>query len=637
MLSQELLPLLHSFAVRNKNATIDLRQFLATPQAVKLAPADVEAAVSELAKQGACVVSGEMGKSLKITLPDFPLVALSEEYRQITVEAWKPFPKEDTLPIPIPAQEIMNVDVKSQFSTLVAGAGKGGKGAVKLLFPEGIDPLVVPMGFVATELVEAAAAKISHYLQNEKNASYVEGKLTSLLKAGDTALRHMVEDAAQRPKKAAATILSPNDYSFRFWTHMANLILQDLGKKKEKTPEDHGTCQSALIIGYMVFYQKGVSQKELERDADRKSLEGLVRKPPYVYGFEDLYDLKDAKGVTFVAKHSRDFIVSFLSEKTKRVGEESLPFLIRVHAKAQNKDYFIQRDLLVPVFLKKLAEASEELRVRYIDEWVAELRRDSTPAVSRNAAAFRRDVEIRVKEGYPLLAAMCNGAVLYLAAEESNVSDASREEMRRCFSVENILRPLDELLGLSRMKLLKDARSYLPFWQTMPILSQILRFFRRIFAGGGREKAGDAEPGRRQPANGPADVEAAASGSAAAKSGSNRENLLRYRRAIQSLVSQYVPAGRTIDGTLAELTEKWNPLLAADQKRNLVQDVNALVRDFLRPIRRSFLVRPPDLKRIHALAEQLSASKSLEKIKKKDPLKRYLELYMIRCLELKKM
>jgi hypothetical protein len=98
-----------------------------------------------------------------------------------------------------------------------------------------------------------------------------------------------------------------------------------------------------------------------------------------------------------------------------------------------------------------------------------------------------------------------------------------------------------------------------------------------------------------------------------------------------------VPAGRTIDGTLAELTEKWNPLLAADQKRNLVQDVNALVRDFLRPIRRSFLVRPPDLKRIHALAEQLSASKSLEKIKKKDPLKRYLELYMIRCLELKKM
>jgi hypothetical protein len=86
---------------------------------------------------------------------------------------------------------------------------------------------------------------------------------------------------------------------------------------------------------------------------------------------------------------------------------------------------------------------------------------------------------------------------------------------------------------------------------------------------------------------------------------------------------------------LSELAEKWNPLYASEQKQNLVEDVNSLVRDFLRPVRRSFLTRPPDLKRIHALAEQLSTSKSLAKIKKRDVLMRYIELYMVRCLQVK--
>ena len=79
--------------------------------------------------------------------------------------------------------------------------------------------------------------------------------------------------------------------------------------------------------------------------------------------------MKDEKGTTFASKHSRDFIHGFLKEKTQRSGDENLPFLVRVHAVAQNKDYFIQRDFLVTVFLKKLTEASDELRTRYLDDW----------------------------------------------------------------------------------------------------------------------------------------------------------------------------------------------------------------------------------------------------------------------------
>ncbi len=511
------------------------------------------------------------------------------------------------------------------------------KGIVKLEFPEGVDSLIVPQECVGTELIDVAVAKISRHLQEGKNASYSESKLAGLMRGNAPLVHQSMEDVVTRPKKAANSVLSPSDFSFRFWTHLSNLILQDIRAKSEKTDLDHGACQAAYILGYTVFHRKGTVQREQEWAADRKNLEQQVRKPPFVFGFQDLYDLKDEKGVTYVKKHSQDFIHSFLKEKTKQVGEEPIPYLVRVHAAAQKKDYFLQRDFIVPVFLKKLGEASEEIRSAYVQEWTDEMRQDRTPGVSKSDSSFRRDTEIRVKQGYPLLAALSNGNLLFAAGAATKLSEAAKEELGKCFAVENILRPFDELLGLSRALLLKNARMYLPFWMTVPILSGVLRIFRRLSRGGKGERK--VEPEKKPIAFRPAPTETAKvvqpAPVEAAKSTHTKGDLLRYRRSIQSLLVQYVPKGKSIEATLTELAEKWNPLYASVQKQNLVEDVNSLVRDFLRPVRRSFLARPPDLKRIHALAEQLSTSQSLAKIKKRDFLMRYIELYMVRCLQVK--
>ncbi len=115
--------------------------------------------------------------------------------------------------------------------------------------------------------------------------------------------------------------------------------------------------------------------------------------------------------------------------------------------------------------------------------------------------------------------------------------------------------------------------------------------------------------------------------------GMEKEKFLRFRESLQSLIPRYVPEGRSLNDLLEELADKWNPLFDTTQRKNLVEDVNALVRDFLRPIRRSLLLKPPDAERVHALAEQLSGSKSLAKIAKKDHLLRYLELYVVKCLD----
>jgi hypothetical protein len=636
MFAQDLLPMLRAFALRTKSATVDLRQFCASLPKGRAQPEEVEAAAGELVAKGILASDSSGMKPRVVTFPDFHDIALVEEYRQLTIEPVRPFPKEETAPVPVPSASIIPADVKSQLGALLDTSSSEMKGIVRLQFTEGVDSLVVPRQSVATDLVEAAVAKISRYLQEGKNNAYAESKLSAALRGNEVLMRQALEDVSIRPKKAATSVLSPTDFTFRFWTHLSNLILQDLKNKSEKTAQDQGVLQSAYIAGYAVFHMKGAAQREKEWATDRKHLETQVRKAPFVFGYQELYDLKDEKGVPFSKKHSRDFIHSFLTEKTKRAGEDTVPYLVRVHAAEQKKDYFIHRDLVGPVFLKKLTECSEDLRKQILDEWTEEMRKDSTPASSRSDGAFRKDVETRVKKGYPLLSALANGGLLFLVADETNVSEQTKADIKRCFAVESILRPFDELLGLSRAQLLKNARMYLPFWLTMPVLSGILRLFRRLFRG--RQEPVEEREGAiviQRPED--AAEEQPASGEDKAKKAADRENLQRYKRSVQSLMAQYVPKGGTIDGTLAELAERWNPLYDAAQKKNLVEDVNALVRDFLRPIRRSFIVRPPDMKRIHSLAEQLSLSKSLSQIKKRDVLMRYIELYMIRCLQVKQL
>ncbi len=632
---QDLLPLLRAFALKTRSPNVDLRQFLASLSKGEAQPGEVEAAVKALPPESVIVLSKEGEKPRILALPDFPVISLTDEYRKLGDEPSRPFPREETAPASIPASAIIAADVKAQLGALMETSGPGMKGIVRLQFPEGVDSILVPQESVGSSLVDAAVAKISRYLQDGKNAAYAETKLLGALRGAEVTVRQYMEDVALRPKKAASTVVAPSDFSFRFWTHLSTLVLQDFRAKAEKTDQDMAVVQSAYIIGYAVFHKKGAVQREKEWADDRKSLENQVRRPPFIFGFQDLYSLKDDKGATFVAKHSRDFIHSFLKEKTKRAGEETVPYLVRVHAAAQKKDYFIHRDFVVPVFLKKLAECAEDLRRHYLDEWTAALKEDHTPDQAKSDAAFRRDVEVRVTRGYPLLTALANGGLLYILGVEARITDDARTELKKCFAVENILRPFDELLGLSRVPLLKNARMYLPFWMTIPILGALFRLLRRMFGARKRAPREEAEAEEEILAPPEAKIVARQVAEEAAPKASNRDNLLRYRRNVQSLVSQYVPKGSTIDATLADLAEKWNPLYASAQKRNLVEDVNALVRDFLRPVRRSFLVRPPDLKRIHALAEQLSTSKSLAQIKKRDVLMRYIELYMVRCLQVK--
>jgi hypothetical protein len=83
---------------------------------------------------------------------------------------------------------------------------------------------------------------------------------------------------------------------------------------------------------------------------------------------------------------------------------------------------------------------------------------------------------------------------------------------------------------------------------------------------------------------------------------------------------------------LKELINLWNTLLDPKAKANLVEDVNSLVRDFLRKLKIAQRYQAPTPERLEKLAEELVAHEALERIRNKEALKKYILLYMLEVL-----
>ena len=481
MSSQNLLGQLQAFALNTKTSSIDVNQFMRTLPGERLE--EIESGVKELAYKGALTLEAQDGRPAVISFPDFPVLALVDAYRKLIQDPQQPFPREDTAPVPIPPDQLLAMDARGQLGELFTTESLTAPPVIKLIFPEGVPSLVVPRACSRAELIDAAIARIGRSLQDIKNAQYVESKLAALLKGSEMTMRQALDDLSLRPRKAAATILVPTEFSFRFWNHLANIIIQDTGRKTELTELDKGLLQSAYIVMYTVFHMKGEAQREIERAADRKALEQQLRRAPFVFNYQDLYDLRDEKGTPYSQKHSRDFIHEFLNESLQKKEDTVLPWLLRLYHAPTDKDYFVQRDMLAPVFLKKLTDISDALRVEYVKEWVEQMRHDGTPPVTLTDTAFRRHLEARVRDTWPVLAALANGPILFALLASAPLDDDTELELRRCFTSTGSMKSMPALLGLSRTRLLREARSYLPFWQTAPVIRGIARFLRMLFRG----------------------------------------------------------------------------------------------------------------------------------------------------------
>ena len=596
--------------------------------------------LNDLEREGKLTVLRSGGMVSAVEVGSYYGSALKGIYQAMGEDPTIPFPDKDALKMELPPEGQVVVDVKQELTSLLAREGKVEQELVRLNFPEGINHLYVPAGVVGKRLVELAVAKVGQYAQDQRNLGYLNSKLRSVLAGSEVALGNLMNDLVSRPGKAVQSLTEPNDFALKFWTHFASLVLQDLTKKKDKSREDHAYCQSSYIIGYYVVYQRGVLQREKERTQDTKRLEVLLKRPPYAFSLEQILSLRDSKGVAFTRKHSREFVIDFLKERTRETEPGKLSPIVRVRG-PERKEYFIPRELIAPLFVNKVHEAAEDLRKQYVDMAVELIRNGSDLGPLAMDESFIVDLRSRIQESYHLLHALLNGDLLFLAREECPPEGTVAEDLLACFAAPRRLRPLEQVMKLDRKKLIRDARALLPLWYTIPIIRSLFMLLRRLFTGkkkgrGEVKEGGDwVEELRGEPRRGETTALLGAGRPRAGRSAGARSatsQTAAFRKHVHGLVKEFAGSEGQMSRSLAELAEKWNPLFDEAAKRNLVEDVNSYVRDFVRSLRKGFRVKPPDAARIRGLAEEFCGKQALSEIRKKDYLRQYVEIYMIQLL-----
>jgi hypothetical protein len=662
--AQALLYLLRIYTINHRTARVEKTEFISFvknyagrytlkfPQMeayVQHTEGMVDTYLRVLTEHELCSLEKEGPEVRWIFFPHYFIEALHKAYKRIEAKPRLPFPSEDDLKITIPEHLITEINIKTDFVSALGELKTEKPQVLRLAFPELVNPMLISSDLVEQKLMGLAVYKLREYLESKNNASYVMHRLHPALRGNERGLRDMITVVMTKPGRAVGTLLEPSDFSFRFWAHFANFVLQEYKETSEKTTEEHGYCQAAYLIGYYNVHYRGKQQRQNEKSSMVKKFETQFHKYPYAYTLKDLYAVRDEKGLPLIRKNTRDVFMEFLEARTKSEEYESLPELVHIKT-VHGKDYYIHKDLLIPLFVKMLHEQTRDIKDYYIEEWERSLKENRRVLAMADEQEFMRDLDITLKNRAPFLYSLLNYSLLYLAKEQGKISyDMARTMDQVLDEKRKQLHPLPQILALSRKELFDDAKLRVPFWKRLTVFRGLFYFFRNLFRGikktwnrsgkragqraplqhseAGTESAAAIAPAATPSSPGPTE----AVGSTTLRPISSKQ-LVAYRKAVHDLKLQFVDSEKTIPQSLRELMEKWNPLYDPQARTNLVEDVNAMVRDYLRNIRRTFRVSPPDAGRIRSLADKLAANKSFDRIKRKDYFTRYIEVYMIKLL-----
>ena len=651
-LPQAVLHMLRHFAMLQRKARFDFGEFvgfvkvnlgrflLNFPQLEELsqrAELQLTMHLRALSDRGVCRLEYDGPEIVGILFPGFFSEIVRKAFGTLEQKPQEPFPSEKGLDLKIPDDLVLDVDMKTEFVNLLANPRTDGPEILRLGFPDALPPILVTAELTRGKLLEASLAKLREYLGSRNNAGYVMHRLLPALRGNDHVLRDTLNAIITRSGRALTSLTEPSDFSFRFWAHFANLVVQDYRERTDRNAEENGYCQAAYLAGYYNVYYRGRVQSESEKTVVLKRFENQFRKSPYAYTLRDLYGTKDEKGLPLVRSTTQDVFLKFLEERTRLEGGKGLPELVRLKT-ASGLEYYLARELIVPFFLKRLYDRRDQVREHYIDAWSAAIREGRRLPAMRDDREYARDLDAVLRGLDPLLHALLNYSILFLAREHAKLKPEQQRELGRCLDEsQGRVAPLDQVLELHRKEVLEDAKLRVPVWQRNPLFKRLMNWLRGLFQGSGsrgegrRQKEEEAEkPSPAAVPRGPA-APKEETGTTVASPVSARQ-LAVYRNAVQNLKVQFVGRDKSVPERLGELAEKWNPLYDPKARTDLVEDVNAMIRDYLRSLRRGFRLKPPDSARLQALAAQVSQNKAFDRIKRKDLFLRYIEVYMIKIL-----
>jgi flagellar biosynthesis GTPase FlhF len=395
-------------------------------------------------------------------------------------------------------------------------------------------------------------------------------------------------------------------------------IRQDYEKVKDFTQEDIAKLQAVQIIEYCASFYKNKVQQNLQRSTALKNLGIMLSKPPYFFTKDDITKFVDSKGIPLLGQYTEQDLSDYLHSETTTLENNNLPNLLVFKVEAGQR-YFILKNKVIPLIVRLCSEARGRIRENITKEWYNLLRDFETLPCMKEQKAFNKKLEEKVHDLEPILYALLNSNFLSVIHYETRNSQEPVSEKINLFSNGKLI-PYSDILVLSRQEIYNDAKIKLPFWYAIPLVSWLLSLFLKK----------PTPKKHTEEKNVKSTAEENSENESKKKSSSSKSEIMN---AIQQVEQQLIPENSSLEQELSNYEFQWNKQITKQSREQLTEDVNSLIRDYIRSTARTLKSSKFNIQRIENLANTLVKTPSLQNIREKQHLTKYIQLYILKLVK----
>ena len=578
-------------------------------------------------EQQVLYLAADPEKKEVIVLPYYLDKCLSM-YQNIRKNPSIPYPFDTDLPKKTPAEVLKRESADVYLANALAqDASKTGI-LYCLQLPRGLPSILCPSTLPVDDLLIIALLKFQIKLQKDEFHDYFLKKLQVANPGKDLTIKNFFTTVAKKTDEAIRSIKNASD-TFYQWNQLCFFIRQDYEKSTDLTAEDISLLQSIYILEFCVTSYRNKAQQNLQKETALKNLELNLNKPPYYFTRENINMFSDSRGVPLLGQYSDKDLYDYIQNVTTESEDNRLPPLLTFKGINNTKTYVLKSKVL-PLIVRLCTDARETIRDQITKDCFNDLKNFSSVPEMKNQELFEKTLENAVKIKSPILYALLNAPFLKALQYESRGMTELVTGHIHLFT-DGEVSPYSELLMLSKEEILTDAKILLPVWYTIPGVSWLMSLFK------GQPKQKKIKPSKQATqkkmiASGEAeDFDTPASLSQQDSSAISRKEELK--QAALEAEKHYVPQGSTIERELSSYERTWNRMLSKESRDNLTEDVNSLIRDYMRKILRTLRANNFTPERINNLATTLVKTPGMQKIQDQAELHMYVQLYMVKLIK----
>ena len=575
-------------------------------------------------------------KELELLIPDKKVVILNQNtdkqsifvtayfidkfttrYKELSSNPAIPFPVLSDLPKYL-TQDIYEKKVAAEFLfELLEHQSLSDEHLYAFTFARELPSILFPSSVDILSLLEISIAKIRLMLRKEEYHDYFLKKIRISNPGKELSAKNFFNLIVTKPAETLESIKTSGD-SFYYWTQLCYFIRQDYEKVKDFTQEDIAKLQAVQIIELCAVFFKNKSQQSQQRTTALKNLGIMLNKPPYYFTKDDIARFVDSKGIPLLGQYTEQDLSDYLHTETTALENNNLPNLL-VFKVESGQRYFICKNKVLPLIIRLCSEARDTIRENITKEWYDSLREFENIPCMKEEKAFNKKLQEKVHDLEPILHSLLNSNFLSLIHYETRTSQEPVSEKINLFANGKLI-PYSEILMLSRQEILTDAKFMLPFWYSFPFFSWILSIF--LKKPGKKEKKQD---NKSQTSSKETESKEENKKSSTSKS--------EIKKSIEQVEKQLVPDGSSLEQELSNTELQWNKQITKQSREQLTEDVNSLIKDYIRSTARTLKSTKFNIQRIENLANTLVKTPSLQNIREQSHLTKYVQLYILKLVK----